>query len=94
MQVYGHEGVIHGLDTEVGAKPIMLVYDDLHYVLYDINEEYGLTWRVAIGVLGLVEYCYRRGFVEEFVADVEVGGGVDRLARVAVLSDRPPRVDA
>ena len=94
MQVYGHEGAIHGLDTRVGPKPIVLVKNDLHYVLYDINEQYRLTWRAAIGVLGLVEYCHRRGFVEEFVADVEIGEGVERLARVALFSERPPRDDA
>ena len=94
MRVYGHEGAMHGLDARVGPKPILLVKDNLHYVLYEINEQYMMTWRMAIGVLGLVEYCNRRGFVEEFVADVEIGGGVDRLARVALFSERPPTGDA
>ena len=95
MRVYGHEGTVHGLDSRIGPKPIMLVRGDYHYALYDMNLEYALTWRMAIGVLGLVEFCYQRGFVEEFVADVEDGnvktGG---LARVALFLKSPPRDDA
>ena len=73
----------------------MLVRDDFHYALYDINLEYAVTWRMAIGILGLVEFCYLRGFVEEFVADVESGNkGAGRLARVALFIKSPPRDDA
>ena len=95
MQVYGHEVAIHGLDARIGPKPIMLVRGDFHYVLYAINAEYAVTWRTAIIVLGLVEYCYQRGFVEEFVADVETGNeGANILARVALFWKRPPRDEA
>ena len=95
MRVYRHEGVIHGLDARVGQKPIMLIRDDFHYVLYAINLEYAVTWRTAIGVLGLVEYCYQRGFVEEFVADVETGSeGAGRMARVALFYKTPPKDNA
>ena len=92
MKVFGHEGTIHGLDARIGPKPIMLVKDDFHYALYDVDVEYAVTWRTAIGILGLVEFCYQRGFVEEFVADVEDGNvKVGRMARVALFLKSPPR---
>lgn len=95
MRVYGHEGTIHGLDARIGPKPIVLVRGDFHYALYDIKEEYAVTWKTAIGVLGLVEFCYQRGLVEEFVADVEAGNeSADRLARVALFVKTPPIADA
>lgn len=91
MRVYGHEGAIDGLDSRVEQKRMMVKKNNLRYILYEVSEQYTMTWRTAIGVLGLVEYCNRMGFVEEFNADVETGGGVGRLARVELFSERPSR---
>ena len=94
MLAYGREGAIHGLDSPIGQEAVMLERNGLHFVLYDTNEQYAVTWRMAIGVLSLVEYCNRRGFTEEFVAEVEMGNlEVDKLAKVALFSERPPSGD-